>query len=88
VVLIAVFMASQTMGVAAEIITAAFTVILGAIALAVALAFGLGNRELAGEVTREWYNRYKAEREAIDRENEQLDLQDEAEAAAYEDRSK
>ena len=55
IVLIAVFMAMQTMGIAAEIITAAFTVILGAIALAVGLAFGLGNRELAGEITRRWY---------------------------------
>ena len=55
IVLIAVFMAMQTMGIAAEIITAAFTVVLGAIALAVGLAFGLGNRELAGEVTRRWY---------------------------------
>ena len=36
-----------------------------AIALAIALSFGLGNRDLAGEVTREWYNRYRAEREAI-----------------------
>jgi hypothetical protein len=55
IVLIAAFMAMQTMGLAAEIITAAFTVVLGAIALAVGLAFGLGNRELAGEITRRWY---------------------------------
>ncbi len=55
VVLIAVFMAAQQMGVAAEIVTAAFTLVLGAIALAAGLAFGLGNRELAGEITRRWY---------------------------------
>lgn len=55
VILIAIFMALQQLGVAAEIVTAAFTLILGAIALAVGLAFGLGNRELAGEVTRRWY---------------------------------
>jgi len=55
VVLIAVFMAMQQLGVAAEIVTATFTVILGAIGLAVGLAFGLGNRELAGEITRRWY---------------------------------
>jgi len=36
-------------------VTAAFTLILGAAALAVGLAFGLGNRELAGEITRRWY---------------------------------
>jgi len=55
VVLIAVFMAVQQLGIAEEIVTAAFTLILGAIALAAGLAFGLGNRELAGEITRRWY---------------------------------
>lgn len=55
VVMIAVFMALQQVGVAEEIVTAAFTLILGAIALGVSLAFGLGNRELAGEITRRWY---------------------------------
>jgi small-conductance mechanosensitive channel len=55
VVVIAVFMALQQMGVAEEIVTSAFTLILGAVALAVGLAFGLGNRELAGEITRRWY---------------------------------
>lgn len=63
VVLIAVFMAIQQIGVAEEIVTTAFTLILGAIALATGLAFGLGNRELAGEITRRWYEagRRKAE---------------------------
>ena len=68
VVLLAVFMALQELGVATEIVTTAFAIIFGAIALALALSFGLGNRELAGEITREWYERYKAERDEIDRE--------------------
>jgi small-conductance mechanosensitive channel len=55
VIVIAIFMALQQVGVAEEIVTAAFTLILGAAALAVGLAFGLGNRELAGEITRRWY---------------------------------
>lgn len=55
VIVIAIFMALQQVGVAEEIVTAAFTLILGAVALAVGLAFGLGNRELAGEITRRWY---------------------------------
>lgn len=54
-VMIAVFMALQQVGVTEEIVTAAFTLILGSIALAAGLAFGLGNRDLAGEVTRRWY---------------------------------
>ena len=69
VVMIAVFMAVQQLGVADELVTAAFTLILGAVGLAVGLAFGLGNRELAGEMTRRWYEegRAKRERRKIDR---------------------
>ncbi|MDP3775384.1 MAG: hypothetical protein Q8Q85_14060 [Gemmatimonadales bacterium] len=55
VIMISVFMALQQVGVAADIVTTAFTLILGAVALAVALAFGIGNTHLAGEVTRRWY---------------------------------
>ncbi len=54
-VTIAVFMALQQVGVSEEIVTAAFTLILGSIALAAGLAFGLGNRTLAGDLTRRWY---------------------------------
>lgn len=63
VVVIAVFMALQQLGVAAELITAAFTLVLGAVALAVGLAFGLGNTTLAGEVTRRWYQAYRERRQ-------------------------
>jgi uncharacterized oligopeptide transporter (OPT) family protein len=63
VVLLATFMALQELGIATEIVTTAFAILFGAVALAMALAFGLGNRELAGEVTREWYERYRRERE-------------------------
>jgi hypothetical protein len=55
VILISIFMALQQLGVAEEIVTAAFILILGAAALAVGLAFGMGNRDLAGEITRRWY---------------------------------
>jgi hypothetical protein len=84
VILLAIFMALQELGVASEIVTTAFALLFGAIALALGLAFGLGNRDLAGEVTREWFERYRAEKEAIDREHNQLDLEDEADAAKYE----
>ena len=55
VITISVFMALQQLGVAADIVTTAFTLILGAAALAFALAFGIGNMKLAGEMTRRWY---------------------------------
>lgn len=68
VIILAVFMSLQELGVATDIVTTAFAIIFGAVALALALSFGLGNRDLASEVTRAWYERYRAEREAIDRE--------------------
>jgi hypothetical protein len=68
VILLAVFMSLQELGVATDIVTTAFAIIFGAIALALALSFGLGNRELAGEVTRTWYQRWRREREAIAQE--------------------
>ena len=83
VVLLAVFMALQELGIATEIVTTAFALLFGAISLALAIAFGLGNRDLAGEITREWYNRYRAEREAIDRENAELDREEELEFGTY-----
>jgi hypothetical protein len=71
VILLAVFMALQELGIATDIVTTAFAILFGAIALALALAFGLGNRELAAEITREWYERYKKERDdALAREAE------------------
>jgi uncharacterized oligopeptide transporter (OPT) family protein len=80
VILLAIFMALQELGIATDIVTTAFAILFGAIALALALSFGLGNRELAGEITREWYERYRRERaEAIAREQQEEQL---AEAAA------
>src|SRR5438045_1632930 len=69
VILLATFMALQELGIATDIVTTAFAILFGAIALALSLSFGLGNRELAGEITREWYGRYRRERaEAEERE--------------------
>ena len=68
IVVLAIFMALQELGVATDIVTTAFAILFGAVALALALAFGLGNRELAGDVTREWWVRYQRENAAIDAE--------------------
>jgi hypothetical protein len=54
---LAAFMALQQLGIATAIVTIAFTIALSAMAVAGAIAFGLGNRELAGRVTRDWYER-------------------------------
>lgn len=79
VILLAIFMALQQLNVATEIVTTAFAILFGAVALALALSFGLGNRDLAGEVTREWYTRYKTERDAVERETESVEAAEIAE---------
>jgi uncharacterized oligopeptide transporter (OPT) family protein len=80
VILLAIFMALQELGIATDIVTTAFAILFGAIALALALSFGLGNRDLAGEITREWYDRYRRERaETLAREQ----LEEEAEEAEF-----
>ena len=76
VIVLAVFMALQELGIAGEIVTTAFALLFGAIALALGVAFGMGNRELAGQITREWYERWRAEREAIEREQAALDREE------------
>jgi hypothetical protein len=76
--MLSIFMALQELGIATDIVTTAFAILFGAVAFGLALAFGLGNRELAGMVTREWYQRYRAEREAIEREVAARDLKEES----------
>jgi hypothetical protein len=82
IILLAVFMALQEIGVATNIVTTAFAILFGAVALALSLSFGLGNRELAGEVTREWYMRYRSERDAIQRAEAEADAAEDAAADA------
>jgi Conserved TM helix len=79
VIILAIFMALQELGIATEIVTTAFAIVFGAVALAFALSFGLGNRDLAGQVTREWYERMKAEREMIAREMAAREAREEGE---------
>lgn len=52
-------MALQQMGIAADIVNLAFGLLLGAIAVATAIAFGLGGRDVAGEQVRNWLESFK-----------------------------
>lgn len=57
-------MALRRMGLANDIVNAAFISLLGAIGVAAALAFGLGGRETAGKVVAEWHTAMKERRDA------------------------
>lgn len=52
-------MALNRMGIAPNIVNLAFGLILGGIAVAIALAFGLGGREVAKEELKSWVNSFK-----------------------------
>ncbi len=52
-------MALRQMGIAPDIVNLAFGLLGGAIAVAVALAFGLGGRDIAAEQTRSWLEDFK-----------------------------
>ncbi|GAB4538427.1 MAG: mechanosensitive ion channel [Pleurocapsa sp.] len=53
-------MALNRMGIAPNIVNLAFGLLLGGIAVAIALAFGLGGREVAKEELRSWVNSFKS----------------------------
>ena len=55
-------MALQQIGIAPNIVNLAFGLLLGAVAVAIAIAFGLGGRDAAGEQVREWLASFKQSR--------------------------
>lgn len=52
-------MALQQMGIATNIVNLAFGLLLGAIAVAIAIAFGLGGRDIAAEQMRQWLSSFR-----------------------------
>ena len=55
-------MALQQMGIAASIVNLAFGLLLGAIAVAMAISFGLGGRDVASEQLRDWLSGFRDKR--------------------------
>jgi hypothetical protein len=55
-------MALQQMGIATNIVNLAFGLLLGAIAVAIAIAFGLGGRDIAADQMRQWLSSFRDDR--------------------------
>ncbi|NEP09057.1 MAG: mechanosensitive ion channel [Symploca sp. SIO2C1] len=55
--------ALEQMGIGGDIVNLAFGLLLGAIAVAIALAFGLGSRDIAAEQVREWLASFRSKQE-------------------------
>ena len=57
IIVYAVFAAITELGIAVELTAPTFLILLGAVALAAALAFGIGGRDVAGDIIQKAYNR-------------------------------
>ena len=57
IIVYAVFAALTQLGVAVQLTANTFLIVLGAVALAAALAFGIGGREVARDIVEKAYNR-------------------------------
>ena len=52
-----IVVAVNQIGIATELVNTLFMAVVGALALGLGLAFGLGGRETAGEIVRKWYEK-------------------------------
>lgn len=59
IIILVAAMSLQQIGIAPNIINLAFGLLMGALAVAIAIAFGFGGRELAGEQLRHWLDAFQ-----------------------------
>lgn len=73
---IAIIAAASQIGIAPVIVNTLFMALVGALALAFGLAFGLGGKDVAGEISRNWYASGKtaAEKLRVVRERRESEL--------------
>ena len=62
IVIFALAIALQNLGIANEIVTLAFGLLLGSIAISAAIAFGVGSREIAGREMEAWVKKLRGEK--------------------------
>jgi hypothetical protein len=71
VMAIALFMVLVQLGIATQIVTITYAALLGSLALGLALAFGLGGRDVASRMLEDTYRRGREERERYREEREE-----------------
>jgi hypothetical protein len=59
---VVIAMGLRAMGIADDIVNLAFGLTFGAVAVAVALSFGLGGREAAGKLMDHWLSRFRQDK--------------------------
>jgi hypothetical protein len=67
IIAFAVVAAVDQLGIAETVVNTLFVMIVGALALAFALAFGLGGQQVAAQITQGWYQRGQAASEKVAR---------------------
>jgi small-conductance mechanosensitive channel len=70
IIVFAAFAALTQLGIAEELIAPTFLILLGAVALAAAIAFGLGGRDVAKEVVEEAYSKRDEAKEQIQQQDD------------------
>ena len=76
IIVFAAFAALTQLGIAEELIAPTFLILLGAVALAAALAFGLGGRSVARQVVEQGYQKSGEARQQIQQQQQQQQQQD------------
>jgi hypothetical protein len=70
IILLAGFMALEQLDIAQDIVLVFFIAVVGTAALATGIAFGIGGREVAAEILRDWYRRSRRTARAPETEPE------------------
>jgi hypothetical protein len=78
IVAFAVIIAINQIGIAATLVNTLFVGIVAALALAFGLAFGLGGREVASELTRSWYQQSQAAAARVKAHQDEVSAEDAA----------
>lgn len=74
----AVVVAVHQLGIATELVTALFIAVVGALALSLGLAFGLGGRETAAELLRDWQAKAREKTQQMKQASETIEAENTA----------
>lgn len=83
----AIVVAVNQLGIATTLVNTLFMAFVGALALGTGLAFGLGGRDTAAEIVRNWYNKAQSKRGQIARTGEAMERRVAENAADFSQRS-
>jgi small-conductance mechanosensitive channel len=83
IIVLAVFAALTQMGIAEELIAPTFLILLGSVALAAALAFGLGGQNVAQRLVEQGYQKSGEARQQIQQQQQQNQQQDSSSEGSF-----